>query len=319
MQKFSSQFKTLEYVIANAENILLVAHTRPDPDTVGSNSALHEHLVALGKKVTITCYDPFPQALLSLGEKKFIHPDTLDLKIFDAVFALDSVDRGFHLFRHNLREDQVVVLMDHHPDIELPGDVVIIDAEYSSTCELLYLFFKQTHARITKRMATYLLAGLVFDTGGFKHSKVSPQVMEMASTLMQKGAPLDKVSQIIFAHRNIAALRLWGKAIEKARLYPENGMLVTAVTREEIIECEASAEDIYQVTSILSTVPDAKFALVLSERDDTTIRGSLRSMDHHGVDVSQIAHSFGGGGHYLASGFEIPGRIVDTGEGFVVM
>jgi bifunctional oligoribonuclease and PAP phosphatase NrnA len=319
MKKFHSEFKTLDYIISQAQNILLVAHTRPDPDTVGSNSAFHEHLVALGKNVTITCYDSFPQALLPLGEKKFVHPDTLDLTLFDAVFALDSVDRGFHHFRHKLSEDQVVVLVDHHPDIELPGDVVIIDADYSSTSELLYLFLRQTNARITKRMATYLLAGLVFDTGGFKHSKVSPQVMEMASTLMQKGAPLDKVSQIIFAHRNVAALRLWGKAIEKARLYPENGMLVTAVTQEEILECEASAEDIYQVTSILSTVPDAKFALVLSERDATTVRGSLRSMDHHGVDVSQIAHSFGGGGHHLASGFEIPGKIIDTGEGFLVM
>ncbi len=42
-------------------------------------------------------------------------------------------------------------------------------------------------------------------------------------------------------------------------------------------------------------------------------------MDHHGVDVSRIAHAFGGGGHVLASGFEIPGKIVDTGEGFLIM
>jgi bifunctional oligoribonuclease and PAP phosphatase NrnA len=319
MQNYSSEFKTLEYIIAQAKNILLVAHTRPDPDTVGSNSALHEHLVALGKNVTITCYDSFPDVLIPLGQKEFVHPDTLELGQFDAVFALDSVDRGFHLFRDKLREDQVVVLMDHHPDIELHGDVVIIDKDYSSTSEILYLYFKYAEARITKRMATYLLAGLVFDTGGFKHSKVSPQVMEIASQLMQKGAPLEKVSQIIFAHQNIGALRLWGKAIEKARLYPSNGMLVTAVTEEEIGECDATPDDIYQVVSILSTIPEAKFTLVLSQRDKSTVRGSLRSMDHHNVDVSQIAHQFGGGGHHLASGFEVPGRIVETGSGFAIL
>ncbi len=319
MQNYSSEFKTLEYVIAQAKNILLVAHTRPDPDTVGSNSALQEHLVALGKNVTIACYDPFPEVLLPLGKKEFVHPDSLNLEQFDAVLALDSVDRGFHLFRDKLHDDQVVVLMDHHPDIELHGDVVIIDKDYSSTSELLYLYLKQTGARITKPMATYMLAGLVFDTGGFKHSKVSPQVMEMASTLMQKGAPLEKISQIIFAHQNIGALRLWGRAIEKARLYSTNGMLVTAVTREEIEQCQASREDIYQLTSILSTIPDAKFALVLSERDEYTVRGSLRSMDHHGVDVSSIAHQFGGGGHHLASGFEVPGRLVETGAGFAIL
>lgn len=319
MRSYTSEFKTIEYIIAQAQNILLVAHNRPDPDTVGSNSALHEHLVALGKNVTIACYDTFPKSLVPLGGKDFVHPENIDLSQFDAVFALDSVDRGFHLFRDQLREDQVVVLMDHHPDIELSGDVVIIDPDYSSTCEILYLYLKQTGARITKRMATYLLAGLVFDTGGFKHSKVSPQVMEIASALMQKGAPLEKISQIIFAHQNIGALRLWGKAIEKARLYDTSGMLVTAVTEEEICDCGATPDDIYQVTSILSTVPDAKFALVLSQRDPHTVRGSLRSMDHHGVDVSAIAHQLGGGGHYLASGFEVPGRIVETGEGFAIL
>ena len=319
MKSFSTEFKTLDYIIAQAERILLVAHNRPDPDSVGSNSALHEHLVALGKQVDIACYDPFPEALVPLGKKEFLHPDSLDLSVYDAIFALDSVDRGFHIFRHQLREDQVVVLIDHHPDIELPGDVVIIDKDYSSTCELVYLYLKQVGARITKRMATYLLAGLVFDTGGFKHSKVSPQVMEMASQLMQKGAPLEKVSQIIFAHQNISALRLWGKAIEKARLYPESGMLVTAVTEEDICDCEATADDIYQVVSILSTVPDARFTLVLSQRDQNTVRGSLRSMDHHGIDVSRIAHQFGGGGHHLASGFELPGRIVETGSGFAII
>lgn len=319
MRSYTSEFKTIEYIIAQAQNILLVAHNRPDPDTVGSNSALHEHLVALGKNVTIACYDSFPESLIPLGKKDFVHPESIDLSQFDAIFALDSVDRGFHLFRDQLREDQVVVLMDHHPDIELLGDVVIIDKDYSSTSELLYLYLKQTGARITKRLATYLLAGLVFDTGGFKHSKVSPQVMEIASQLMQKGAPLEKISQIIFAHQNIGALRLWGKAIEKARLYDTTGMLVTAVTEEEICDCGATPDDIYQVTSILSTVPDAKFALVLSQRDSTTVRGSLRSMDHHGVDVSAIAHQFGGGGHYLASGFEVPGRIVETGEGFAIL
>ena len=143
--------------------------------------------------------------------------------------------------------------------------------------------------------------------------------MEIASVLMQKGAPLEKVSQLIFAHQNIGALKLWGKAIEKARLYPENGMLVTAVTEEEIAECEATPDDIYQVVSILSTVPDAKFTLVLSQRDAGTVRGSLRSMEHHNVDVSHIAHQFGGGGHYLASGFEVPGRIIETGAGFAIL
>lgn len=318
MQHFDKEFRTLAYIISKAERILLFAHSRPDPDTVGANLALEEHLRNLGKHVDIACFNPFPDTLKGLAEKTFFHPDQLDLQSYDAVIGSDSVDRGLDTLITRFTENQVIVLIDHHPDISLTGDVVIIDPEYSSTSELLYLFFTTTGAPITKSMATMLLMGILFDTGGFQHGGVSPQVMEIASELMKKGAPLSKISQTIFTNKNISALKLWGKAFEKARFNPKNGMLVTAVTRADISECAASAEDIYQVASILSTVPDAKFAMVLSERDEHIVRASLRSMEHHGIDVSAIAHEFGGGGHKLASGFEVPGKIIETKNGFAI-
>lgn len=318
MQNFDSEFHTLEYIVLKSKRVLLFAHNRPDPDTVGANLALAEYIRNCGKHVDIACFDAFPDTLKSLREEIFLHPDQLDLTRYDAVIACDSVDRGFDKVAQKLSQDQVVVLIDHHPDIHLTGDVVMIDAEYSSSSELLYLFFSATHTKITKSMATMLLAGILFDTGGFQHSNVSPRVMEIAADLVRKGAPLAKITQIVFTNKNIAALKLWGKAFEKARLNKKNGMLVTAITKKDVEECHASVEDIYQVTSILSAVPDAKFALVLSERDDNIIRASLRSMEQHNIDVSLIAHEFGGGGHKLASGFEIKGKIVETPEGWVV-
>lgn len=318
MQHFDKEFRTLSYIISNAERILLVAHNRPDPDTVGANLALEEYLSSLGKHVDIACFNPFPDTLKGLAEKTFFHPDQLDLGSYDAIIAGDSVDRGFDAIISRFSENQVIVLIDHHPDITLTADVVIIDPEYSSTSELVYLFFTATGVSISKSMATMLLMGILFDTGNFQHGGVSPQVMEAASELMKRGAPLAKISNLIFGNRNIAALKLWGKAFEKARFNQKNGMLVTAVTQEDICACQATAEDIYQVASILSTVPDAKFAMVLSERDSSTVRASLRSLEHHGVDVSAIAHRFGGGGHKLASGFEVPGKIIETENGFAI-
>ncbi len=318
MKNFEKEFRTLHYVISKANRILLFAHSRPDPDTVGANLAMGEYLKSLGKHVDIACFNPFPDSLKGLIEHTFFHPDQLDLQGYDAIIATDSVDRGFDTVISRFTENQVIVLIDHHPDITLSGDIAIIDAEYSSTSELLYLFFTGAGVPITKSMATLLLMGILFDTGGFQHGGVSPQVMEIASELMKKGAPLSKISQIIFTNKNIGAMKLWGKAFEKAKFDQKTGMLVTAVTQQDITECSACAEDIYQVASILSTVPDAKFAMVLSERDQLTVRASLRSMEHHGVDVSAIAHQFGGGGHKLASGFEVPGKIIETENGFAI-
>jgi hypothetical protein len=139
-----------------------------------------------------------------------------------------------------------------------------------------------------------------------------------AADLVKKGAPLTRIAHTLFSNQNVAALRLWGKAFEKAHFDEKTGMLVTAITNEDIATCHASVEDIYQVASILSGVPEAKFVLVLSERDDSIVRGSLRSIEQHGVDVSALAQQFGGGGHRLASGFELPGKIVETEFGWQI-
>ncbi len=320
MRYFGKEFRTLEYVIENGEHFLLVAHKRPDPDTVGANVAMRGYLESIGKKATIVCFDPFPEPLRSLFEKtEFYHPDQVNWNEFDAIIAADSVDRGFHLLTDRVNENQVVTLIDHHPDISLTGDVVMIDPKYSSSSEIVYLFLNHIQAKVTRPIATALLTGILFDTGNFQHSSVSPQVMDIASHLMKLGAPLAKISNTLFTNKQISAMKLWGKAFEKARFVPESGLLVTAVTQYDITECEATPDDIYQVASILSTVPEAKFALVLSERDEETVRGSLRASEHYGVDVSEIAHKMGGGGHKMASGFEVKGKIVENELGWSIV
>ncbi len=319
MHDFSKEWKTLRYVTENASRVLLFAHSRPDPDTVGANIALKYFLENEGKKVDIGCVDHFPNHLRSLFDTEFLHPDSLDLSSYDAVIACDSVDRGFDKVSARLKPETVTVLIDHHPDIVLSGDVTIIDSEYSSSSELVYLFFQSTGITPTKPIATALLLGLMFDTGAFQHANVTAQVMRIASELMQYGAPANRIAELIFSKKKVAALKLWGKAFERARLNPQSGLLTTIITRQDVEECEALIDDIYQVTTILSAVPEAKYVLVLSERDEGIVRGSLRSLEHHAIDVSAIAKTLGGGGHRLASGFEVPGKIIETAYGWQVV
>ncbi len=322
MNAFASEFRTLSYVIKKSPSFLLFAHTRPDADTVGATVALAEFLICQGKEVSLACFDPFPPQLtelLSETSTTFLHPDQLDVSRFGAIIACDSVDRGFDRILPHIASRQVTVTIDHHPGIAVPSDLEIVDARYSSTCELIYSYLESIGAEFNKKIATALLTGIIFDTGNFQHICTTPRVMDIAGVLMKKGAPLDRIVDALFTNKSIPALRLWGKAFERSVLNEKNGLLVTAVTKRDVEECQASVEDIYHVTSILSTVPEAKFAMVLSERDDETVRASLRSLEQHNIDVSEIAHRFGGGGHRLASGFEIPGKITRLENGWAVV
>lgn len=315
---FEKEFKTLAYVIKNSQNVLLFAHSSPDGDTVGSNLAFHEYLTTLGKKVDVACLDPLPAYLEKFTDVRFEFPAHLQLEKYDAVIACDSVERGFQSIKGNFQEKTVTTVIDHHPDITTSADVVIIDAKKSSTCEIIFDFFETQGIIITKGIATYLLLGILSDTGNFQHANTTTRVMEIASILMKRGASSSKIIDATFTNKKLSTLKLWGKAFEKAKINNESGMIVTVLTKKDIEECGATGEDMGQVASILNTVPGTKFSLVLSERDSGTIKGSLRSEEYKNTDVSQIAHQFGGGGHRLASGFEVKGKIVETKDGWEI-
>lgn len=312
MKNFAEEFNTLNYVIKESDDILLFAHSHPDGDTTGSVLALKEHIRNLGKNVDVACLDPFPSHLEKIISERFEFPAHLDLAKYKLVIACDSVERGFDKIAEKFSENQIIALIDHHPDITMSRDINIIDAKASSVCELVYRFFIFNKIEITRMMATYLMLGILGDTGMFQHSNTTPAILEIASNLMKKGAPITKIVRTAFSNKDICTLKLWGIAFERAKINPENGMIISVLTKNDIEQCKASTEDIAQVANILNTVPGTKFSLILSERGDGTVKGSMRSEEYKDTDVSKIAAQFGGGGHKLASGFEVKGKIVET-------
>jgi nanoRNase/pAp phosphatase (c-di-AMP/oligoRNAs hydrolase) len=119
MSHFISEFRNLKYVIRKSEKVLLFAHNRPDPDSVGANLALREVIEACGKSVDIACYNDYPATLTPIigTPPVFLHPDSINIRQYDTIIAADSVDRGFHRIRDRISEDQIVIIIDHHPDI----------------------------------------------------------------------------------------------------------------------------------------------------------------------------------------------------------
>lgn len=319
MKKFVQEFNTLKYVIDNSEKVLLFAHSYPDGDTVGSVLAFKEYIKSLGKEADVACFDSYPESFNTFFQETFEYPDHLELEKYNLIIACDSVERGFNKIQDRLKENQVVAIIDHHPDITIKGDVNIIESKASSVCELIYDFFDFNKIKINRKIATFLMLGILTDTGMFQHSNTTSKIMEVSSDLMKKGALITKIVELNSVNKTISTLKLWGRAFEKAKINSQNGMISTVLTQKDLEECGASEEDIAHIVGILNTVPGTKFALVLSEREGERIKGSLRSEQYKGVDVSKIAAQFGGGGHKLASGFEIKGKLQETEDGWAIV
>jgi len=320
MRDFSPEFRNLNYVIRNSGKILLFAHTRPDPDTVGATLALKEYVESLGKKADISCLDAFPEFAKGLFQEiSFLNPATIDFDSYDAFIAADSINRGFNTIKGHIDTEKVVVLMDHHPIEDPEGDIVIIDTEFSSAAEIVFRFLSGSGVRISHTMATALLFGILGDTGNLQHSSTTPATFAAAASLIRSGAQLPKITTNVFSNNKISTLKLWGRALSRAKINQENGMIYSAITEGDINELgNPSTEDLYIASTLLNNVPDAKFSLLFYQITPDSVRGSLRTEPHQGVDVSSIAKSLGGGGHKYASGFEISGKIFETSDGWEV-
>lgn len=323
MQDFSAEYKTLQYVIETADSILLFAHTRPDPDAVGASVALKEYIESMGKRADIACFDDPPEFVGKLFSVKFLHPDGIDYDGYDAVIASDSVDRGYHRIADRIPGDKVTVLIDHHPNIRMTGDIVIIDTGFCSSSEIVYRFLKSQGKEVVQNLATPILMGILGDTGGLQHSNTTPEVMEIVSELIRQGAKFSKIIECVFSNNDLSTLKLWGKALSRAKINPENGMIYSALTREDLEGNGCPSPEELSVTlsfvaSILSQAPDAKFSMLFYQLDPETVRARLRTEPSKNTDVSSVARMFGGGGHELASGFEIKGMIMETENGWEI-
>lgn len=319
----SKELISIKKELEKSREVLIVAHSAPDGDTIGSSFALKEYLVSsLGKKATVTCPDFLPQYLKDfLGSESVEASENIDFGKFDLIIGCDAVERGFEKVVAEKRKNQKIILLDHHTTLrmkKIKPDVVISDERYSSVCEIIFDFFDFHRIEIDRKISEYLLLGILGDTGIFQHANTTPKVMEMAASLMRRGASLTKIIRLVFQNKRLETLKLWGRAMERAEINPKTGAIMSYVTEQDLEDFHGDAEDISGVAEILNTVSGTKFSLVLSERGENRVKGSLRSEEYKDTDVSEIARLLRGGGHRLSSGFEIKGKLVKDGKSWKV-
>ena len=302
-------------LIKSSENILILTHKNPDGDAIGSVLGLSEALLSLPKNVKCFSKSEIPDVFKFLpgvsNIKNHISPKHYDLIILlDCAFFLRT---GVDNIKEIASSHDNLLVIDHHPKGKVEHDCVpIINHEASSTAILIYTLLKEMGIKITKSISDCLLTGIFTDTGGFQHSNTDPQSLETAAELMRKGSRIDKIAKNIFNGKNVPAIKLWGKALGRIQTDKKTGMAVSYISKNDIEECGAKKEDASGLVGIINTVSDTKFSLLLTETEGKKIRGSLRSEDYKGIDVSEIARSLGGGGHRLASGFEMDGEDIEN-------
>lgn len=303
-------FQRTKREIEKAEKILLIAHRKPDGDTLGSCIALKYALADLNKQVTMACIDEIPERYSYMPDiRDFI--TEFDFHEYDLLIVCDagaSYMTNYHEIYPDIFKGEVpVVNIDHHASNDNFGTINLVDPTSASTTMILYNFLKFAGYKITPQSATALLTGIYNDTGSFMHQNTTPETLKIASELMNYGGRIIDVSRNLFKTTPVSTLKLWGRVLENLKINKE-GVAMSVITKQDFDECGAEFDELSGAVDFINCVPETKFTVLLHEDESGNVKGSFRTRNEN-VDLEEIASKFGGGGHKKAAGFTLPGKL----------
>ncbi|MBQ5389286.1 MAG: bifunctional oligoribonuclease/PAP phosphatase NrnA [Clostridia bacterium] len=300
-----SDLSAILRALENSKNALVVGHSHPDGDCVGSAVALCEVIEALGGKASVLFPERVPLRLaFLLGDREECTelPENID------AYDVFSVDVASPSQLGDLREPlcgRVALRIDHH-DVGVPyAREEFVEPSASATGEILYdlCAYAQKVGRLTHIPQAALDAAfgaISSDTGCFKYANVTPGTHLRAAKLIEAGAHAAEINRLLFETKELSQLRAEGIAQNKLRLFADGRISSIAIERSEYGD-GLSIGDFETAIDIARSVRGTVSAAVIkaSPTKENTYRVSLRS---NGLNVAEVAAAFGGGGHIRAAG-----------------
>lgn len=298
---------------ARDQPIVIVTHTNPDGDAVGSSLGLFHCLRNAGfSQLSVIVPNSYPSFLHWLpgnGEviMASLQPERAGKLISEAklIFCLDF--NG--LARTDQLEDPlrnaagVRILVDHHPQPEPEFDLVFSFPSYSSTAEMVYKLLGGLELMpfFDHDAAVCLYVGIVTDTGSFSFSCNNSDTYRITAQLIEFGVDGEHVHRLIYNTYSADRMRLLGFCLsEKLVVIPEGETAYISLTRSDLERFNHQVGDTEGVVNYALSIENIFLAALFTENEDH-IKVSFRSAGR--VDVNLFAREhFNGGGHKNAAG-----------------
>jgi len=314
--------------LAVSRRIVIVTHHKPDADALGSSLGLSAYLKKKGHSVSVIAPSEYPAFLHWMhGNSEVIVLEDGSLKEIaeliangELIFCLDFSALG----RINKLGDLVrmskakKVLIDHHLEPEKFADFEKWDAKAASTAGLIHELIVDLGDRkfIDAAIADCLYAGLMTDTGGFRHNNTRYEEFQIAADLVALGANPTQVSKLIYDTNTIERLKLMGYVLsEKLVVVPELDTAYITLSRAELKKYGSQSGDTEGFVNYGLSIEGIRFSVMIYEGKDE-IKLSFRSLGDFSVNDFARKH-FDGGGHKNASGGSSKQSLHETIEKFL--
>jgi Exopolyphosphatase-related proteins len=315
----ADQANTLIEMISSVEHIVIVGHSHPDGDALGSCLAWSDYLSArFGKESTVIVPNAYPDFLHWLPMSERIvrydkHPDVVERLMPEAqlLFCLDFN----HLSRVEVMEEALascqapMVVFDHHIDPTLEAKIMVSHTQLSSTSEIVFRVVWQLGGfeTLSRKFASAIYCGMMTDTGGFTYNSTRPEIYFIICQLLTKKIDKDKIYRLVYHNYSQWAIRLRGYLMsQKLNVFEDLHASYYTLTRENMHDYHYMRGDGEGLVNEPLRIKGMKMSISLREDDrvDNKVWVSLRSVDDFSVE--EVAKKFfNGGGHFNAAGGQL--------------
>lgn len=299
----------LAKVLERCQTFLLSGHVNIDGDSLGSMLGMYYYLRARGKKVRALAFEPL------MERYSFLHGERA-VEIFDPVvhaavahdvecfmmFDFSSISRMPGLWDMVREGSAFTVCVDHHRTEERPADLNIQVPSAPATGKIVLELIRALGGAISPPIAEALLVAISTDTGWFRYSNTTPQVLQDAAELLgsDPGLAASAIYREIYQRNDVALIRLIGRVAADLRAELDGRLLWATIPMALVDELGVGVFETDELLDLMRTGRDAECVALLRELPGNEIRVNLRS--HGKIDVSELAREIGGGGHVHSAG-----------------
>jgi phosphoesterase RecJ-like protein len=201
---------------------------------------------------------------------------------YDLVIVLGSPDKESlgNVYEENpdIFYEVPVINIDHHTENDNFGQINIVDITASSTSEIVAdLLQKNDSADIDETMAESLLAGIIDATNSFQKKNTTPKSLQIAASLMAKGADQQKIIRYLFKTQPFHLLKLWGRVMARLNWEDDISLAWAPVYLEDFVQSRSNPADVpFILDKIKENYSAGKIFMVLYNETAGEIRGVVK-------------------------------------------
>ncbi len=305
-------------LLNGCQQFVLTTHINPDGDGLGSQLALGEYLISLGKYVRIVNCSSVPR------HYRFLDSDALRIEEFDpaahtetirhadCIVILDTNQPGRLGIMETsvLQSPAVKIVIDHHLDKDNFADHYLVDESAAATGEIVYRLLKAApEFTFTGRTAINLYTAIMTDTGSFRFPKTTAETHRIIADLLDLTVDPAQIHLEVYERGPAARLVLLGRSLSTLRMFHNGRLALMTATSDMFRETQTDLPETDGFVNYAMQIDGVVIGVFITEYNGS-IKLSFRGRGD--VWVNKFAQRFGGNGHQHAAGATASGGDLDA-------